>query len=262
MVTLRYHRTFCMAWNALCTEVGRRAYLCCIVRRRTYRSITKTLDSDLSIRAGRTTVESRRKAECSCRRVGIRGSELRVVVRGSDNGVKNVMRGVRVGTVRSAEGYGVSLRSGSSDRWRVTEDTLEAVVVWAHQGDKDAHADPLEDAWTSHRDMMGLRHPVGWGALLPRTTHQRKDSPSAWRWGLAHYHTRRSSCPSTTQWLAARGSSVLAVLPGDRRGFRLFVHWPEHQAGPQGPLRPLCLTRRRVRQLAASTGLVWWVLIT
>ena len=49
---------------------------------------------------------------------GLCGSEIRVVLRGSDAAVRNVMRGVRVGTVRAALQYGVRLRHGGAQRRR------------------------------------------------------------------------------------------------------------------------------------------------
>ena len=186
---------------------------------------------------------------------GMCGGELRLVVRGSDEAVKNVMRGVRVGTVRSARGCGVSLRSGSSDRWCVGEEQLESAVVWAHEGDRGPEADPLENVWTSHRDMMGVRYPVGWGRLLPCSPLQKE-----------RIHRTLGGGPTPTNNLAPlpvqaqlgqllrAASSVLGVLPGDRRGFRLFVHLARASGWTTRSIASaLCLTRRRVRQLASES---------
>ena len=186
---------------------------------------------------------------------GICGSELRAVMYGSDDAVKNVMRGVRVGTVRSAQRYGVCLRSGSSDRWLVSGVDIAPRIVWAHRGDRPNDADPLEERWTSHRDMMGIRHPVGWGCLMPRTLEQRMRIHVALGGGAWPSEcTRRTPSGVQLGQLLRAASSVLGVLPGDRRGFRLFVHLARASGWTTRPIAgALCLTRRRVRQLAAET---------
>jgi hypothetical protein len=48
--------------------------------------------------------------------------------------------------------------------------------------------------------------------------------------------------------------SVLGVLPGDRRSFRLFVHLAIARGFSKADLADaLVLTQRRIRQLAAAT---------
>lgn len=186
---------------------------------------------------------------------GLCGSELRVVLRGSDTAVKNVMRGVRVGTVRSASQQGVRLRSGSSDRWRVEERALESVIAWAHQGDGEMHTDPLEEVWTSHRDMMGVRYPVGWGQIIACTAEQTERIHIALGGGVWPPIEDVRPPPGTQLGhLLRAASSALGILPGDRRGFRLFVHLARTSGWPTRSIAAaLCLTRRRVRQLAAES---------
>ena len=68
---------------------------------------------------------------------GFAGEWLRIVVDGAPADVREVVRGLKVGTVRAAARWGLSLTAGRHDRG-VCE-SLHDAIVWAHE----APADPL-----------------------------------------------------------------------------------------------------------------------
>jgi hypothetical protein len=189
---------------------------------------------------------------------GIQHHDLRVVFRGSEQSVRDVMRGVRVGTVRAAKHWSVNLPTRATDRWRVGEGEGEEedAIYWAHEGAMERRGDPLADPWTSHRDLMGYRRSLVFSPTSP---------PDAAT--VASVHVRLGGGPvprmlpptlvsgSCTDLcvLLKMASSVLGVLPGDRRAFRLFVQLGRHLGWPTRSLaEALCLTRRRIRQLSAE----------
>ena len=187
---------------------------------------------------------------------GVYHNDFRVVFRGREDQVRDVMRGVRVGTVRAAKSWGVALPTRVTDRWCVPVHQEEDAVFWAHSSAREHRGDPLADPWTSHRDLMGYRRSSTFSPTSPPD-----------RGTVARVHARLGggpvpSMPASEELdgsctdlcvLLKTASSVLGVLPGDRRAFRLFVQLGRHLGWPTRSLaEALCLTRRRIRQLSAE----------
>lgn len=184
---------------------------------------------------------------------GFGRSELRVVIDGPADAVPNVLRGLKVGTVRAAARWGISFTSGPSERRRVTD--LTEAVAWAHRVTLDNGATSvLESPWSSHRDLLGVRRAAFFDAapLLRRVdpfeVHDRCGGASLRTGWRARVEGRED-----LGFLLRLAGAVLGRLPADRRCFRLFVHlartrgWHTYEVA-----EALALTPRRVRQLAAE----------
>ncbi len=181
--------------------------------------------------------------------------ELRVVFEGGAADIGHVLRGLKVGTVRSAASWGVHLVSGSHTRVAVDDGDLCCAVAWAHMAPDDwAVVGPLASPWTSHRDLMGFRlagfydPAVLEGRVDPRAVHAAcggRPLPDGWPPPVSEREALAT--------LLRVAGAVLGVLPADRRCFRLFVHLARARGYTTAPLADaLTLTRRRVRQLAAA----------
>ncbi len=186
---------------------------------------------------------------------GFTFSELRLVLEGEPGDIRNVLRGVKVGTTRAAKKWKLRLAAFPSERATLRRSELVDAVVWTHLGPVDAGAEgPLSDPWSSHRDMMGFRDASFFDAsrlrelVDARTVHALAggtDLPMGWppaRGGL-----------QDLSFLLRVAGGVLGVLPADRRCFRLFVHLARAQGWSTADLAPaLALTHRRIRQLAVG----------
>lgn len=181
---------------------------------------------------------------------GFAGPELRLVLDGGDDGVREVVRGVKVGTVRAARRWGVALPRGAHER-AAAPDVLEA-LAWAHA--VEPSRDPLATPWSSHRDLLGFRYAAFFD---PRPTRARVDVralhercggerlPDGW--------PPAAQDPAEVGVLLRVAASVLGVLPADRRCFRTFVHLARARGLTTRRIADaLALTTRRVRQLHAE----------
>lgn len=185
---------------------------------------------------------------------GLADHEVRLVLRGQASDVTNVVRGVKVGTIKAQRSRGVEHDLGPSHQEAV-HDLCEA-VAWAHQAPLQSGASgPLASPWSSHRDLLGYRvapffdarplrrlvdaqvvHELVGGRTLPV---RRRPAPG---------QPRESLC--TLLRLAA---GVIGVLPADRRCFRLFVHLGQARGWPTRDLaQALQVSGRRVRQLRSD----------
>lgn len=185
---------------------------------------------------------------------GFCSDALRLVLEGGAEDVKNVLRGLKVGTIRAAERWGVSLRTGPTIREAVADGGLLDAVAWAHRAPIEAGANgPLASPWSSHRDVLGFRRASFYD---PSVLAGRIDPNQLQR--------RCGGDPLPSGWPPAPGredlslllriaGSVLGVLPADRRCFRLFVHLAKARGWATIEVaRALSITTRRVRQLAAE----------
>lgn len=183
---------------------------------------------------------------------GFAADELRMVLHGEPEAVGNVVRGLKVGTIRAAGRWNLSLRSGPTVREPAPD--LVSAVVWAHRGPIEAGAaGPLASPWSSHRDLLGFRRASFYdpapllGRVDARRVHDRCGGdplPEGW--------PPEGGFESLTTLLRIAGG-VLGVLPADRRCFRLFVHLGRARGYQTCEMADaLGLTRRRVRQLAAE----------
>lgn len=180
---------------------------------------------------------------------GFAERELRLVLEGEPDLLTNVLRGVKVGTIRAAARWGLPMRSGPHRR-DPTTDLLEA-IVWAHKGPVEAGAPhPLGSPWCSQRDLYGYRRARFYDASLLRD-----------RIDLSHLAARlgapgrvvRAARKEDLPMLLRIASAVVGVVPGDRRCFRVFVHLGKARGWPTVALADaLSLTSRRIRQLAGE----------
>lgn len=183
---------------------------------------------------------------------GFAPTELRMVLAGEPDRIGHAIRGLKVGTLRAAGRWDLSLRSGPTLREPATD--VEAAVIWAHRGPVEAGAaGPLASPWSSHRDLLGFRRAPFFdpGPALRRVDPRRVHAgcggeplPAGWppEGGFEQLST-----------LLRVAGGVLGVLPADRRCFRLFVHLARARGWQTRDLaEALDLTGRRVRQLAAE----------
>lgn len=187
---------------------------------------------------------------------GFGEKELRLVLQGEAEPITNVLRGLKVGTVRAASRWGISLKSGPSIRSPVPEPRLTDAVAWAHTAPIEAGASgPLASPWSSHRDLLGYRKAPFYdasrldGRIDMGQVQLRCGGPlPSERWPA------RETSGDDLGYLLRLAGAIRGVLPADRRCFRLFVHLAK-SCGWQtlDVARALDLTTRRVRQLAADT---------
>ena len=186
---------------------------------------------------------------------GFADNELRLVLEGSTEDIGNVLRGVKVGTTRSARKWRLRFHAAPSARDAIASDQILDAVVWAHRGPVEAGAScPLANPWSSHRDLMGFRSAPFFDVsrlrelVDPRTVHWLAGGehlPVGWPPAGGH---------EDLSFLLRIAGSVLGVLPADRRCFRLFVHLARARGWNNAALAPaLALTPRRIRQLAVGT---------
>ncbi|MFT7518029.1 MAG: hypothetical protein ACI9MC_000153 [Kiritimatiellia bacterium] len=190
---------------------------------------------------------------CRKRRVallafGVGSGQLRMVLDGSDEGIRGVVKALKIGTRMFAHRWNHTVTLGSTSRWRVGD--VCAAVVWAHRASLDG-GDPLGSIWTSHRDLMCFRSAPFYDAsvlldrgVVPLDVHRALGGgqlPDGWppETGIASLNTVLRVC-----------AAVMGVLPSDRACFRLFSHVAKacgHTS--KRTAAALTLTSRRVRQL-------------
>jgi hypothetical protein len=185
---------------------------------------------------------------------GFSREELRLVLQGDDEGRTNVLRGVKVGTLRAVARWGRSLKAGRSQRTPILRGELLDHIAWCHLGPIEAGADgPLASPWSSHRDILGFRRAgfydpaVVAGRIDVHELHRRcggERLPSGWPPPGGH---------EDLALLLRVAGAVVGVLPADRRCFRVFVHLARARGWGNAALADaLSLSRRRVRQLASE----------
>ncbi|MCB9682847.1 MAG: hypothetical protein H6733_15375 [Alphaproteobacteria bacterium] len=179
---------------------------------------------------------------------GLGAQELRLVLEGDAVAQANVVRGTKAGTCRVSRSVGRPLVWGDTVCDDIAEAELTSAVAWCH--DVDGDADPLQNAWTSHRDLMGFRQsdfydPAVLGDRVdPQDVHARAGGGSL-------PSGRVTEDGSGLDHMMRVSAAVLGVLPADRRCFRLFVHLARERGWQTAELaRALMLTGRRIRQLA------------
>jgi hypothetical protein len=181
---------------------------------------------------------------------GFAERELRLVLEGSDETIRNLVRGLKVGTIRAAARWGIPVRSGPHQR--VTTDDLLSAVIWAHRGPVEAGAPhPLASPWCSHRDLLGYRRAPFYD---PSVLAGRIDLGALC--ALLDTQVRAVRVENDREDLSALlriAGGVAGVLPGDRKCFRLFVHLAKARGWQTVAVADaLALTSRRVRQLASE----------
>ena len=187
---------------------------------------------------------------------GFGENELRLVLEGEPTASGNVLRGLKVGTVRAAARWNLALRAGPTARAEVPDGRLTEAVAWAHVAPIEAGAaGPLASPWSSHRDLLGYRRasfydpaPLA-GRVDPHQVQLCCGSGLETRGRWVGRPARREDLG----YLLRISGAILGVLPADRRCFRLFVHLAKARGWPTCEVaKALDLSTRRVRQLAAE----------
>lgn len=186
---------------------------------------------------------------------GFGEKELRLVLQGEPETITNVLRGLKVGTVRAAARWGLALQAGPNIRSPIPETRLTDAVAWAHTAPIEAGASgPLASPWSSHRDLLGYRKAAFYdpsllvGRIDVGEVQLRCGGPL-----LPDRWPPHEAPGEDLGYLLRLAGAVLGVLPADRRCFRLFVHlakscgWQTMEVA-----RAIDVTTRRVRQLAAD----------
>lgn len=178
--------------------------------------------------------------------------EVRLVVDGGQEDIPNLLRGLKVGTIRAARAAGVDLVFAPPFRQVVSRGRLDHALAWAHHAPVEAGAPcPLASPWSSHRDLLGYRvadfyDPADLrGRADPRRVHDLcRGLPLPRR-------PRARPARDPLSLLLRVAGGVLGLLPSDRRCFRLFVHLARNRGWTTRDVAAaLALTRRRVRQLS------------
>lgn len=180
---------------------------------------------------------------------GMGREDVRLMLRGDADAVLNVVRGVKVGTIRAIESAGGRVKLGDTQR-EVVEDVEEA-VAWCHRLPVDDGAPgPLASAWSSHRDLMGWRRAAFFdpapleGLVDVGKVHARLGGQV--RPSRRYRGARREPLTMLLRLAAA----VQGLLPSDKRCFGVFCQLARARGWETVELaRALMLTSRRVRQL-------------
>lgn len=178
------------------------------------------------------------------------GPHLRAVFEGEEEAVRRTLTNVKSGTSRAARALDrLVVWRGCAVRPLPDREALLEAVVSCHRSER---GDPLQERWTSHRDLMGLRQAVDFDA-----------APLRARVEAAEVHARLGGAPLPEPTAPPEGADLATLLdlaaevrganPADRRCFRLFVHLARAAGhGSKAAARALLLTPRRIRQLAAA----------
>lgn len=185
---------------------------------------------------------------------GVNARQVRFVMEGDMLQMPNFIRGVKVGTLRSARARGIELGWGTCRRITVCEEELSEGVEWAHRAALDSKMLlPLQSLWSSHRDLMGYRKASFYN---PEVLHGRVD-PSVIHRNLGGIDVpereKRHQGRKTLNELLRISGAVIGVLPADRKCFRLFAHLAKQNGWRNMDIAlALSLTSRRIRQLLSQ----------
>ena len=195
---------------------------------------------------------------------GLNNRQIRFVLDGNMDEVVNVIRGIKVGTLRAARARGIQLVWGRTHRIPISDETelLEA-VEWAHRAAMTSNSmGPLTTPWSSHRDIMGYRV----APFFDATEIRGRISASELHFNLqgrpcpSHSALPRGSGRESLSHLLRVSGAVLGVLPADRKCFRLFAHLAKLRGWRNMDIAyALSLTGRRVRQLLSQPEPRLWL---
>lgn len=199
----------------------------------------------------------RRVRECADRQgvvllaFGLGRRTLRLVLDGHPADVTEVVRGVKVGTAASVRPTGLLLWSDNEVLGPVA---LDEAVAWAHAAPLRAGASgPLATPWSSHRDLLGVRHADFFDAEPARRRVDPARVHDLLGGGPLPGRPRPVDRSESTQLLLRVAGAVRGLLPSDRRCFRLFVHLARATGRSTVDVAAaLRLGERRVRQLFAE----------
>jgi len=176
---------------------------------------------------------------------GLAQEEFRFVVNGNPEKVPNIVRGIKVGSTRE---------STTNITWApsfVREDVgndLFGALEWAHSLPLAGVTDPLENIWSSHRDLMGYRESTKFY------------DPEVISKSISGVHFRLGGRPrpvkgrppknTSLNTLLKIAGSVMGIPSGNRKCFGLFAQLAKEEGYPTWEIaHSLDLTDRRIRQL-------------
>lgn len=197
----------------------------------------------------------RRLFKCAERRdvrvlaFGLGDHELRVVLEGPDDLLRNVLRGTKSGTCREARSWGDVMYWGATERHEVPAEGLAEAIASCHRVDDTVPA--LANPWTSHRDLMGYREARFFDAETARARVDPLEVHRLAKGGALPTEAGLPTSDAALQDILRVSAAVVGVLPANRRCFRLFVHVARTMGFQTAELaRALMLTGRRIRQLS------------
>jgi hypothetical protein len=181
---------------------------------------------------------------------GLGGDALRLVVEGAPEARGNLVRGVKVGTVRHASAVGERLLFVETLR-EPARGGVHGAIVRAHRLPMlHGASGPLDTVWSSHRDLLGFRRAPFFDPaaarrhVVPARVHESLGGgalPDGWP-------------PATGQFplplLLRVSAAVVGTVPADPRCYATFVQLARTHGHPVADIaRALAVTPRRVRQL-------------
>lgn len=185
---------------------------------------------------------------------GLGQREHRLVLEGAPSSITNLLRGLRVGTVRAMRRW-AEVRFGDTHREQVHTE-LEVAVAWAHAITvEDGATSPLASPWSSHRDLLFFRRAPFYDAdaVVSRLDPRRVHALAGGRTLPLGWPPRDPIARESLSRLLRVAGAIVGVLPADRRCFRLFSHLGLHRGwSTQDLANALALTPRRIRQLASD----------
>ncbi|TVQ87065.1 MAG: hypothetical protein EA397_19125 [Deltaproteobacteria bacterium] len=196
---------------------------------------------------------SAKRAQVELLCFGLSDEVLRVLLVGTVEGRSNVLRGVKVGTVRRARAQGERLLFVETVREVFTGELPEAVAQ-IHGTPLRPGESPLESPWSSHRDLLGFR-----------VANFYDPSPLRARVDTASIHRACGGGPLPLGWppteerpsielILRVAAAVIGVFPADPACFALFVQvGRDHGYGNEALAAALNVTQRRVRQLLRTS---------
>lgn len=190
-----------------------------------------------------------RQREATLLAFGLGNNEVRLIFEGSLDACEQVLRAVKIGTVRTVRRRQPSFDSLPHALSRLGANELAEAVAWCHT--PVPVDDPLAWPWSSHRDLLGLRDAAFFDARTLRRRVSARRVHSLAGGGSLPRRTRLKRVGLNTLLRAA--AAVLGRLPADPKSFAIFVQLAKELGYATGELaRALNLTTRRVRQLAAQ----------
>lgn len=197
-----------------------------------------------------------RIAACAHRRevallaFGLGGDALRLVVEGEPESRNNLVRGVKVGTVRQVSAVGERLLFVETLR-EPARGGVHGAVVRAHRLPMlHGASGPLDSVWSSHRDLLGFRRAPFFDPAVVR----RQVVPARVHEALGGGALPEGWPPQTGQFplplLLRVAAAVVGTVPADPRCYATFVQLARtHGHATADIARALAVTPRRVRQL-------------
>lgn len=184
---------------------------------------------------------------------GLSDQVLRVLIDGSEEARANLLRGLKVGTIRRARALGHRLLFVETVR-SVVDGDLVGVVARTHRTPLAGPWEgPLESPWSSHRDLLEFRKSSYFDSaplrrlVDPLAAHRAAgggELPAGWP---------PDESPPSLELIMRVSAAVVGAVPADSTCFPLFVGVArEHGYRSRAIASALNVSTRRVRQLGTT----------